>query len=282
MRQKISTQLPAKAVNRRLWVHPLIAMLLWVAIFFFLGCAGPTGTVIKTTDDADETIYQVTQPSALELARWALAQTLPNQKIHRLINPRVGFFVHEHEQKGHYKVARFRDATFIYEVDLLRMRGLTNQGQSVVGYTYAIKGVGDLKSGPDKLARLAQQLKDGFEKTGKAVTVSSLQPEKPAPPALSPVTSPAPDAVSTGAADEKPSVKETPAAVVPGTMVKEQPLVEQEGAAIAPMPTTQKRSNIEEDDDVFVMLKKLKELLDQGIITEEEFQAKKKELLDRI
>ena len=36
------------------------------------------------------------------------------------------------------------------------------------------------------------------------------------------------------------------------------------------------------DEDAFTKLKKLKELLDQGVITEEEFQKKKEELLDRI
>lgn len=253
-------------VNHSGWILPLIGMALCVSVLFFSGCAGKgiaKNAPQVAADDANKIVYQVTEQEALELARRVLEQTLPDQKINRLKKPRVGLFAHEHEQKGHYKYARFRDTTFIYEVDLLRVSGSTAQGQSVVGYTYALKGDGDLKTGPEKLTRLEQQLEDGFEKTGRAVTVSSVRPAKPVPAAISPSSSPASGTTSTAAPSDKPAVKESPAVVVPMTTGKEQPAVEAE-------------------DDVFEKLKKLKELLDQGIITEEEFKVKKKELLDRI
>ena len=266
MSEKIFNSPRIKSVNRSGWFFAWAVMTLCLSVLFFFGCAGKgvvKDAALVAADDANKIVYQVTEQEALELVRWALEQTLPDQKIHRLKKPRVGLFAHEHEQKGHYKYARFRDATFIYEVDLLRVSGSTAQGQNVVGYTYTLKGDGDLKTGPEKLTRLAQQLEDGFEKTGRAVTVSSVQPAKPVPTAISPSSSPASDATSTAAPSDKPAVKEAPAVVVPMTTGKEQPAVEA-------------------GDDVFEKLKKLKELLDQGIITEEEFKVKKKELLDRI
>lgn len=266
MNAKISKPLHTKVNDYCGRVFPFIAISLLVTGFFFWGCAGQVGTkgaMIKKTENTDETVYQVTEQEALKLSQWALEQALPDQTIHQLKKPRVGFFIHENEQKGHYKYARFMDATFIYEVDLFRMTGITPQGQNIVGYTYAIKGNGDLKAGPGKLARLEQQLAVGFEKTGRAVTVSSLQPEPPQAPVISSDAPPASDTISTEGTIEKPVIREAPAAVVPMVEVKEKPIVEKEG-------------------DVFMKLKKLKGLLDQGVITEEEFQTKKKELLDRI
>lgn len=253
MSEKLPNQPCAKFSNRWGWGVSSIIISLCVTGLFFFGCAGKGMTRDsgrKTAEDTNDIVYQITEKEALALTQWALEQALPDQKIHRLKKPRVGFFVHEHAQKGNYKYARFREKTFIYEVDLLRVSGSTAQGQSVIGYTYALKGDGDLKTGPEKLTRLAQQLGDGFEKTGRAVTVSSLRSEKPAPPVISPITSPASDTNSTMTHPDKPAAKEQPA--------------------------------VEAEDDVFVKLKKLKELLDQGVITEEEFKVKKKELLDRI
>jgi hypothetical protein len=266
MNKKPPNQPCVKIFNRRGWGVSSIIISLCVTSFFLAGCAGkamvPDAARIPA-QDTNNIFYQMTEQEALALAQWALEQTLPDQKIHRLKKPRVGFFIHEHEQKGNYKYARFRDKTFIYEVDLLRVSGRTAQGQRVVGYTYALKGDGDLKTGSEKLTRLSQHLEDAFERTGRRVTVSSLQPERPAPPVISPVTPPAADTTSTAAPSEKTGAKETPGAVAPMTTVKEPPTVETE-------------------DDVFVMLKKLKELFDQGVITEKEFKAKKKELLDRL
>jgi hypothetical protein len=266
MSAKLSNSFRIKAVFLCGWFFPLIAILLYVSGLLFFGCAAKgmdKNAARNAVDDTKKIVYQVTEHKALELVQWALEQTLSDHKIRPLKKPRVGFFVHEHEQKGHYKYARFRDATFIYEVDLLRVSGSTAQGQSVIGYTYALKGDGDLKTGPEKLTRLSQQLEDGFERTGQAVTVSSLRPEKPVPPVISPGTSPTSDTTSTMAPPDKRAMKEAPAAVVPMTNAKEQPVGEAE-------------------DDVFEKLKKLKSLFDQGIITKEEFQVKKKELLDRI
>lgn len=254
MSEKTPNQHWANFFNRCEWAVSTMLISLCITGLVFFGCAGKEmspDAADKITKDMNGIVYQVTEQEALEVTQWALAQALPEQKIHRLKKPRVGFFVHEKEQKGNYKYARFRDKIFIYEVDLLRVSGRTARGQSIIGYTYALKGDGDFKSGPGKMTRLKQQLEDGFEKTGRAVTVSSLRPEESPPPVIFPITTPASDTTSTTATPDKPVKKETPAAV-------------------------------ETEDDVFVKLKKLKNLLDQGIITKEEFQVKKKELLDRI
>jgi hypothetical protein len=55
-----------------------------------------------------------------------------------------------------------------------------------------------------------------------------------------------------------------------------------ESKASAGAPTAPVKESPGKDDDVFTKIKKLKELRDREIITEEEFQNKKKELLDRI
>ncbi len=52
--------------------------------------------------------------------------------------------------------------------------------------------------------------------------------------------------------------------------------------AEAPQKAVMIKNEKTTSDDVFEQLKKLKELLDQEVITEEEFSNKKKELLDRI
>ena len=226
-----------------------------------LGCAGQKATGAGGQLDSVGTLYEVSEQEALNLAQWAVEQTLPAQKVNRLKKPRLGFLIHEIVEKGIVKYARFKDATFIYEIDLFILEGSTAQGQKVVGYTYTVKGDGDLKTGPDTMVRLEQKLQEAFEQSGRAIAVTSSQPHKPAPivaPAVVPSSEPPKPAP---AAVEKPAEIEAPAAGVPMTTVKEQPA---------------------KDDDVFTKLKKLKELRDQGIITEEEFQSKKKELLDRI
>jgi|GEM_PF-2015079 len=233
-----------------------------------IGCAGHGLDKKVVAKGAQNIIYQVTEQEALDLAQWAMSRELPGQKIHRLKMPRLGLFVHEVEQPGNYKYARFRETTFIYELDLIHVRGSLDQGGDVSGYTYALKGNGDLKRGPDQMARLEKRLKEAFDQSGRAVAVNAVQPEKQGPPRISsnkppvmaapvPTPSMAPPAAETAPA--QPRMQDMPAAAETPSPAQEQPA-----------------------EDVFVKLKKIKELRDQGIITEEEFQAKKKELLDRI
>lgn len=277
MTERIIDQRKMKVHNRQSAFLLFIAVMAVVAGLLSMGCAGQKATAAGKHQRPVEMLYEVSEQEALILAKWSVNQALPDQNVMRLEKPRLGFWVHETVQKGYAKYARFRDAVFIYEIDLLRMAGGTSQGQNIVGYTFSVKGDGDLKTGPETLARLEHQLQEAFEQTGRAVAVSSARPQKqasqtpalispestavseaPAPPKPEPSTV---DKTSGGIPSEKPTVKEAPATVVPMATVKEQPA---------------------KDDDVFLKLKKLKELRDQKIITEEEFQSKKKELLDRI
>jgi hypothetical protein len=278
MIDQISNLKVMKVHNRCGTVISLIAATVVVTGLFLVGCVSQGATTrAEVTKGAVEMVYQVTEQEALDLAQWAVEQVLPEQKVFRLKKPRLGFWVHESKQKGYEKYARFRESIFIYEIDLLRMEGSTPQGRSVVGYSYTVKGGGDLKSGVDKLDRLEQRMKEAFEQTGRAAAVSSSRPQMqppPAPPVISPSVTALPetrvppnpepstvDKASGGIPSEKPAVKEAPDTVVPMATITEQPA---------------------KDEDVFMKLKKLKELRDQKIITEEEFQSKKKELLDRI
>ncbi len=277
MTERIIDQRKMKVHNRRSAFLLFIAVMAVVAGFLSTGCAGQKATPAGKHQRPVEMLYEVSDQEALNLAQWAINQALPDQNVMRLEKPRLGFLVHETVQKGYGKYARFRDAVFIYEIDLLRMAGSTSQGQNIVGYTFSVNGDGDLKTGPETLARLEHQLQETFEQTGRAVAVSSsrLQKQAPQTPALiSPGSTavsetPVPPKSEPSTVDKtsgeipsgKPAVKEAPAAVVPMATVKEQPA---------------------KDEDLFMKLKKLKELRDQKIITEEEFQSKKKELLDRI
>ena len=275
MAERNSTPPVFNVVCRPGSIVPLIAVILSLTAGLFLaGCAGQDVTWSTVQSKSPERVYQVTEQDALELAQWAMAQVLPDQEMHRLKKPRLGLFVHEMEQTGHYKYARFRDATFTYTVDLIRLQGSLPQGGGAIGYSYAISGSGNLKAGPEKLAQLEKRLAEAFEQSGRGMAVSSDQPSGQSPPTISSQEAPAsssnapalvapsaPKSSSTGRPEKQPAIKTAPPAETPMATVQEQPA---------------------EEGNVFDKLKKLKELLDQGIITQDEFQTKKKELLDRI
>lgn len=237
-------------------VFILIILVTCLAGAVMMGCSS---NALKTDPFGEPSgvIYQLTEQEALDLAHWAVREALPEQKIYKLSQPRIGLFVHEELRPGDVRYARFKATTFIYEVDILLSQGIGPQGEQISGYTYAIKGGGDLKTGPDNLARIAKLLKETFDQTGRAVAVTSASPLKPGPPIIS---SPPPTQPATGAS---PPAAAVPAAAAPANSSVKEP---------EPVPT----------GDVFENLKKLKELYDQGIITREEFETKKKELLDRI
>lgn len=252
-----------------------LAALMIAACVIVSGCSGISLNKKSSGKGADSVVYQVTQDEALELSHWAVTQALPSQKIHPLKKPRVGYFVSETNQPGHYRVARFKETTYIYELDLIKVRGNTDAGDPVTGYTYAIKGDGDLKSGPEKLALLEKKMFEAFDQSGRAIAVVEAQPTKASgPPKLSKEVPPALTSPPPAVEKSKPPVLAP--AVVP---VPEKPTAKE---APAPSPPAVTESLPDEDEAVFIKLKKLKELRDQGIITEEEFKAKKKELLDRI
>jgi len=226
-------------------IFSIMGIICSLAVFAMAGCSG----YIPKTDPLSESsgvIYQVSEQQALDLVHWAMRQALPDEKIYKLGQPRVGLFVHEIVRPGDLRWARFKETTYIYEVELRLSQGIGPNGDRVTGYTYALNGNGDLETGPDNLAAIERFLKQAFEQTGRAATVTAVSDLKPGPPII---TSPAAPVMAPTPVPETPAVK-----------------------GPEPVPS----------GDVFEKLKKLKELNDQGIITDKEFEAKKKELLDRI
>ncbi len=250
-----------------------IAMLFIVSSFVFSGCTGVSLNKKAAGKGADDVIYQVTEQEALDLAGWAVNQVFPDLKAFRLKKPRVGYFVYEVNKSGHYRVARFKETSYFYELDLVKVQGGNEQGDNVIGYTYGIKGNGDLKSGPEKLALLEKKMFEAFDQSGRAISVVAIKPlERTDPPKLSKERPPAIPSTAPSAETGKPPALPPAAAPAP-----EPPMVKESPASSGPAEKLP-----EADEAVFIKLKKLKELRDKGIITEEEFQAKKKELLDRI
>ncbi|MEJ2156989.1 MAG: SHOCT domain-containing protein [Desulfobacteraceae bacterium] len=252
---------------------PFIAMLLIASGLVFSGCTGASLNKKAAGKGADDVIYQVTEKEALDLSGWAVNQVFPEMKVFRLKKPRVGYFIHEVNKPGHYRIARFKETSYFYELDMVKVQGSSERGDNVVGYTYAVKGDGDLKHGPEKLALLEKKMFEAFDQSGRAISVAAVKPiKRTGPPKLSKEKpSGTPSAVPSAGASKPPALPPVAAPAPEPPMVKE-----------APSSSGSAEKLPESDEAVFIKLKKLKELRDQGIITEEEFQTKKKELLDRI
>lgn len=218
-----------------------------MTVLITMGCSGYVPKSNPLSPSAD-TIYQVSEQEALDLVYWAMHEVLPEQKIYKLAKPRVGLFVHEQMRPGDVRYARFKETTYIYEVDILRVEGTDSQGHRVSGYTYKIEGNGDLKEGPGNLEKIDQKIRATFDQTERGTMAIAVSEPEAAPPVVS---SPPP---ASKQAVEAPAPK-APAAVQ------------------QPAPS---------GDDAFEKLEKLKQLLDKGIITQEEFDIKKRELLERI
>lgn len=240
---------------RHRWLINVMAGLC-LASFTAVGCTGYTPRKTHLNESPTGLIYQVSEQEALDLAYWAMHEVLPEQKIYRLAKPRVGLFVHETVRPGDVRYARFKEATYIYEVDLLRVEGVDPRGDRIEGYMYHVRGNGNLDAGPDHRDKLARKIEAVFDQTERGTAATAVSKMKEAPPAIA---SPAP--VPTKAFE--PAAPQAP----------EAPVSPPPAAVEQPAPS---------GDDVFNKLEKLKRLLDQGIITQEEFNAKKKELLDRI
>ena len=232
---------------RHRWMGISAALCCCMAVFIAAGCSGQAFKAKIVNASPPGVIYRLSEQEALDLAYWAMHETLPDQKIYRLGKPRIGLFVHEQFRPGDVRYARFKETTYIYEVDILRVRGTTPEGDRISGCTYRISGEGDLKEGPENLERLDRKIEATFDQTDRGTMVSTLSEPETAPPE---VGRPAP-----GPHQAVESPANLPAAV---------------------------QQTAPSGDDAFEKLEKLKELLDRGIITQEEFDAKKKELLERI
>ena len=235
------------------WLIKIVAICSCLAGAMAMGCSGYTPTTKLLDESSSGVVYQVSEQEALDLVYWAMHEVLPEQKIYRLAKPRVGLFVHEQLRPGDVRYARFKEATYIYEVDILRVEGTAPEGNRVTGFTYRLKGNGDLKTGPGNLEKLDQQIKATLDQTNRGKTVTAVSTPEAAPPV---VTSPPP----------------TPKGAVEATPPQ----------APAPKATAADQQTPPSGDDAFEKLEKLKDLLDKGIITQEEFDAKKRELLERI
>ncbi len=223
------------------WLIKITAICSCLAGVTAMGCSGYTPTTKLVEESSSGIVYQVSEQEALDLVYGAMHEVLPEQKIYQPAKPRVGLFVHEQLRPGDVRYARFKETTYIYEVDILRVEGTDSRGNTISGYTYAIKGNGDLKAGPGNLAKIDQKIKSTFDQTDRGIMATAVSVQEAAPPAIS----------------------SPPPAPAPKASAVEQPKAPSE-------------------NDAFEKLEKLKKLLDQGIITQEEFDAKKRELLDRI
>ena len=250
-----------------------ITMLCIIISLVLLGCSGHSLNKKAAGKSTDGVIYQVTEEEGLELAHWAVNQVLPGEKVYRLKKPRVGYFVHEVKRTGDSKYSRFLETDYFYELDLIKVEGSSEQGDVVTGYIYAIKGNGDLKRGPEKLSLIEKKMFEAFDQSGRDIAVASTKPPKSSgPPRLSKEKPPATPSAAPAADTSKPPVLVPAVVPAPEPPPEKETLTSPDAAETLP----------EVDETVFIKLKKLKELRDQGIITEEDFEAKKKELLDRI
>lgn len=189
-------------------------------------------------------IYQVSTQEAISLSSEVLADVLPDSRVLRLNKPRFGLMVHQTHQSGDAKYARFREKDYIYELDLMAMEGHTSKGERVAGFIFSIQGRGNLEAGPGNVDKIGQRLSAIFEASGRPVAIVAAREADPA--------------------SQRPTIDQQ----VPPQVV--------------PRATDPAFETVPADNDTFTKLKKLKELLDEGVITEEEFQLKKKELLERI
>ncbi len=215
-------------------------------------------------------IYQISEQAALQLAHSAMQTTFPDEKVMEITSKnRKGFLViQEVDVTQDTRYARFRAETYSYRVLVLPGIGMNSQGSQVSGFYFETDAQGDdyvagtkVHGGEKPYEQLKKNLYHNFDQTGTAVAVTSIQAGQYAP-ASDPYQAPQQTAVTPAPAQQP--VATTPAA----TQKHHAPPVSKPTA----VPT----------QDTFEKLKKLKTLHDQGVITDQEFLEKKKELLDRI
>ncbi|KJS28962.1 MAG: hypothetical protein VR64_22170 [Desulfatitalea sp. BRH_c12] len=228
---------------RNRWILTFLPLVAGMALFAAMGCSQRMSKS-DLRNEVSGTIYQVSEKEALDLLHWAMQEMFPEETIYRLRKPRIGFFVHQKSKPGgDARYAKYKEKTYIYEAGLLPVQGTGPDGHPVSGFTYAVRGQGDLKGGPENVIETEKRIEAAFEQSGRAVMATAMteRPMMAMPPPVSAVETP--DAGTPDASGDDP----TPAG-----------------------------------DDVFQKLERLKELHDKGVIDKEEFESKKKELLDRI
>jgi hypothetical protein len=206
----------------------------FLLLCLILGGCSPRYPAARPVEAPDGVIYRIAETQALNLAKTALAETLPEVKIYPLKGAQRGFHATEEKTHGQPNYARFLVETYTHYVYVLPAEGIDSTGEKVSGVFVKVSGSGVLASGRPHNEQLKARLSRELDGTGTGVKVSRLESVDHA--------APAPEA-------------------------QEGPKEAQQGAT---------------GQDVFDQLRKLKELRDEGVITEEEYQEKKRALLDRI
>ncbi len=238
-------------------------ILLGVCLLLFSGCSSKGFFHEEEPHYSYEgNLYQVSEMDALQLAYSAMQTTLPDEKIMEITSKkRKGFLViQEVDVTQDTRYSRFRALTYSYQVFVVPGQGVNAGGVQARGFYFETEGQGDNPDGKNILAQLEQNLRRNFDQTGTAVAVKSVQPGEYAPKTYQ---------------YQYQSSKKT--GVEP---VSVQPRTSATTAAPVTKPTPQPQA--QPPQDTFEKLRKLKMLYDQGVISEQEFIEKKKELLDRI
>ncbi len=236
-----------------------VALFVFFSVFLVSGCTTKSffGTPAETYSG---NIYQLSEGSALQIAYGAIQSTLPNIPIMETTkDENKGFTIFQTVSPNHdARYDRFHEKDFIYTVYIYSAEGVDPNGATRTGYYFVANGQGNLPTGPDTLAKLQNTLLERFEKTGTVVTITDGKPGQHDP---APIYQPHKDTVQAPVT--------TPVQTSP-TYSEQKP--KPEPATVQPAPSK----------DTFEKLKSLKQLYDQGVIDEEEFEEKKEELLDRL
>ncbi len=166
------------------------------------------------------------------------------------------------------RYAIYQEQTYSYAVIVVPKQGMTADGQLVTGYTFETKGEGDYPQGESILRQIEQNLDVTLKQNASSVVVGNMQPSQQAP--------------SQGEWQPKGTYQSK-------TPEYTKPLAPSGTAGSTPVPTTQAAPSSSPPQpgnappqNSFDKLRMLKELHEEGVITDEDFESKKKDLLDRI
>ncbi len=216
-------------------------------------------------------LFQIAELAAMKIAYSSIYQALPKESIMEIDdNNKKGFLVIQEvatTQDSRYAI--YQEQIYSYAVIVVPKQGMTADGQLVTGYTFETKGEGDYSEGDSILRQIEQNLDVILKQNASSVAVGNMQPGQHAPP-------------SQGEWQPKSTYQSK-------TPEYTKPLTPSETAGSTPVPTTQAAPSSSPPQpgnappqNSFDKLRMLKELHEEGVITDEDFESKKKDLLDRI
>ncbi len=244
-------------------------------VFLLAGCSfkdsmkdtyGPT-----THQPYQGELFQIAELAAMKIAYSAIYQALPKESIMEIDDKnKKGFLViQEVATTQDTRYAIYQEQIYSYAVIVIPKQGMTANGQLVTGYTFETKGEGDYPEGNSILRQIEQNLDLTLKQNASSVAVVNMQPDQHA-------------AQPQGTWQPKGTYQ-------PKTSKYQEPLEPSVASGSAPVPATQTapsssppQPSTAPSQNSFDKLRMLKELHEEGVITDEDFERKKKELLDRI